>query len=459
MRSALRTALATTVLAGVALTPVVTAGAAFAADGTAPAPAADTKTGDTKTGDTKTGDTKTGDREHVRTEKLVGGLVAEVYKNGAGRFIVDFFEGGELRGSLTSGDKVVRGRFGSVGVELSPDGHLMTYLTTPGAQGELIKTHVLPKEMVAHVYRVGAEVYAAEILKGADLTGALKAGTADSLMPQDKKVFDGVEVTLKADGTLTWRRLDEGGKGEDGKDDEGKGDAAKGTFVRDETLSDGTLVKIYKVAAAHHRAESFVKGHSIGVIDANARSAAGNNNGSFLVLNPDGTTHHWVGNLTTGGKLGQYKLADGTVLELGKKDGAYGLQLVENGKGRGFTYTNGEARRVFFHGASVVVLEQDGGIAAYHLEGDKQGAPVFVGKGSTTGGATPQGGTTGTASTRQTTATTQTTIVPKGGVAAGAEVEEGDHLLVVAGAGAAAVTAAGLGFVAMRRRVGAGTRA
>ncbi|MET9431898.1 hypothetical protein [Streptomyces sp. NPDC003036] len=455
MRSALRTALATAVLAGVALAPVVTGGTAFAADGTAPAPAPATGA--------KTGDTKTGDREHVRTEKLVGGLVAEVHKNGAGRFIVDFFEGGELRGSLTSGDKVVRGRFGSVGVELSPNGHLMTYLTTPGTQGELIRTHILPKEMVAHVYRVSAEVYAAEILKGADLTGALKAGTADYLMPQDKKVFDGVEVTLKADGTLTWRRLDEGGEGEDGKDGEGKGedgkgDAAKGTFVRDETLSDGTLVKIYKLAAAHHRAESFVKGHSIGVIDANARSAAGNNNGSFLVLNPDGTTHHWVGNFTTGGKLGQYKLADGTVLELGKKNGAYGLQLVENGKGHGFTYTNGEARRVFFYGASVVVLEQDGGIAAYHLEGDKQGAPVFVGKGSTTGGATPQGGTTGTASTQQTSAT-QTTIVPKGGVAAGAEVDEGDHLLVVAGAGAAAVTAAGLGFVAMRRRAGAGTRA
>ncbi|MEU7280152.1 hypothetical protein AB0A69_15395 [Streptomyces sp. NPDC045431] len=456
MRSALRTALATAVLAGIALTPAVTAGAAFAADGTGPAAGA--KTAETKTGDTKTAGA---DRVHVRTEPLLAGVVAEVYKKGDGRFVAEFFKDGKLLGSLTSGDKVVRGRFANVGVELSPNGHLPAFLTTPGSQGELIKTHILPKEMVAHVYKVNEEVYSAEILKGADSVGALKAGTADFLMPQDWKVFDGVKVTLKGDGTLTWSLLDEGGKGDSGKGEDGKGDAAKGTFVRDETLSDGTLVKIYKVAVRHYRGESFVNGRSIGVVDANARSAAGNNNGSFFVLNPDGTTHHWVGNLTTGGKPGQYQLADGTVLELGKKDGMYGLQLVENGKGRGFTYTNGEARRVFFYGASVLVLEQDGGIAAYHLKGGKQGAPVFLGKGAaqTTGGAKPQGGTTGKASTQQTSATTQTTIVPRGGVAAGAEVEEGEHLLVVAGAGAAAVTAAGLGFVALRRRTGAGTRA
>ncbi|MEU7025555.1 hypothetical protein AB0A60_02570 [Streptomyces sp. NPDC046275] len=50
----------------------------------------------------------------------------------------------------------------------------------------------------------------------------------------------------------------------------------------------------------------------------------------------------------------------------------------------------------------------------------------------------------------------QTTVVPKGGVAAGAEfgtVEQGnDTALLASGAGAAAVVAAGLGFTAMRRR-------
>ncbi|MET9803924.1 hypothetical protein [Streptomyces sp. NPDC006368] len=90
--------------------------------------------------------------------------------------------------------------------------------------------------------------------------------------------------------------------------------------------------------------------------------------------------------------------------------------------------------------------------------GVKQAAPRYLGKGAT--GATgpagaapdarPQGGTARTAA--------QATIVPRGGVATGAEVEEGGNLLVLAGAGAAAVTAAGLGFVALRRRT-AGARA
>lgn len=58
-------------------------------------------------------------------------------------------------------------------------------------------------------------------------------------------------------------------------------------------------------------------------------------------------------------------------------------------------------------------------------------------------------GNTGT-----TTNTGQTTVVPKGGVAAGAELgtEGADTALLAAGAGAASLAAAGLGFVVLRRR-------
>ncbi|WP_031068651.1 hypothetical protein [Streptomyces sp. NRRL S-118] len=228
--------------------------------------------------------------------------------------------------------------------------------------------------------------------------------------------------------------------------------------LRTETLADGTVVRIDRINALHHRAESFVNGRSIGVIDANTRPAARNDNGRFLVLHEDGTTHHWTGNLATGAEPGRYELADGTVLELGRKNGEYGLQLVENGTGRGFSYTNGEDRRVLRFGDALVVLGRDGGLAAYIAGGKKQAAPALIGTSTgpagSTGGATPQGGTEEPART----SITQTTIVPKGGVAAGAEVQEGDNLMVVAGAGAAAVGAAGLGFVALRRRT-SGTRA
>ncbi|MFE5256379.1 hypothetical protein [Streptomyces coelicoflavus] len=54
--------------------------------------------------------------------------------------------------------------------------------------------------------------------------------------------------------------------------------------------------------------------------------------------------------------------------------------------------------------------------------------------------------------------TVQTSVVPKGGVAAGYEASDGDSSLVAIGGAAAAAGAAGLGFVALRRRRSAATR-
>ncbi|MFE7806759.1 LPXTG cell wall anchor domain-containing protein [Streptomyces sp. NPDC057430] len=319
-----------------------------------------------------------------------------------------------------------------------------------------------------------------------------------------------------------------------------------GTLVRTETLTDGTLARIYKINELHHRAELFTGGYKIGVFDANTRPAAGNNNGAFFVLYPDGTSLDWTGNALPGAEPGTYELADGTLLELGRaKDGRYGLQLIENGKGRGFTYLNGD-REVWTYGKAVVVLESDGGFAAYipgskvqaapkpvenetpapeptptseeesewlgefsgwqvlghgykgiaHRKGGDITAKIFKGEkevgrmsvdqtektvdkqvfgseievtlswngelradwlADRPQGKTPQ--TTKTTETAATTTTTQTTVVPRGGVAAGAEPNTGtDHTaLLAAGAGAASLAAAGLGFVAFRRRT-AGAR-
>ncbi|QES08014.1 hypothetical protein DEJ44_21950 [Streptomyces venezuelae] len=145
------------------------------------------------------------------------------------------------------------------------------------------------------------------------------------------------------------------------------------TFVRDEVLRGGTVAKIVKVGPLHHRAYFYKEGQTVGSIDASGRSAAGQDNGHFFVLNPDGTTHNWVGNIA-GPKPGTYRLVDGTVLQLAQKDGRYGLQLIENGKGRGYTYVNG-ARVVWNFGKAVVVLEQDGQFAAYLPGAPKQAAP------------------------------------------------------------------------------------
>ncbi|WP_225804705.1 hypothetical protein [Streptomyces sp. NK15101] len=153
-------------------------------------------------------------------------------------------------------------------------------------------------------------------------------------------------------------------------------DPAKGTLVRTQTLVTGTVAKIYKVSALHHRAELFWQGNPVGVLDANTRSTAGQNNGEFLVLNPDGTTHNWTGN-TAPGTPGVYRLADGTLVQLAKKDGRFGLQVIENGTGRGYTYVTG-VRSVWTFGKAVVVLEQNGSFSAYVPGAARQAAPQPV---------------------------------------------------------------------------------
>ncbi|WP_329282308.1 hypothetical protein [Streptomyces sp. NBC_00691] len=456
MRTALRTAIATALAAGVAITaPALTAGAAFAADAT-PAPKA-------------TAAAAPADAP-LRTVQLAGGLTAEVY---------------------AKGDQ--------------------------------------------HPY------YTATVTKGGRTLGELKAGAGYG--GKDTGVFAGYTVTLDAEGKVTATAVD----------------APKGTLVRTETLMTGTIAKIYKVKDQNYRAELFREGHPVGVLEAITRSAAGQDNGEFFVLNPDGTTHNWAGNIA-GPKPGTYRLADGTVLQLDKKDGRFGLQLIENGEGRGYTYVTG-VRSVWTFGRAVVVLEQDGRFAAYIPGASKQGAPrlvdtapapapttgpvVTIGecavrqdvpsvfalltvtltndlekgpkavlkdeagkpiltvdrahsadtgagimiKGANTstpqlgqrtqGGDTPylwtafpklpkgcekESGTSTPApsattpapagNTGTTTNTGQTTVVPKGGVAAGAELgtEGADTALLAAGAGAASLAAAGLGFVVLRRR-------
>ncbi|MCX4983040.1 hypothetical protein [Streptomyces sp. NBC_00572] len=334
-----------------------------------------------------------------------------------------------------------------------------------------------------------------------------------------------------------------------------------GTYVRTLTLPNGVRAKIFKVADGHHRAELYREGRRVGTLDADHWSVAGNDNGQFFVLNSDGTTLSWVGNYLPGAKPGRYQLVDGTMLELAKKDGRYGIQELRwRTQGTGFAYLK-EDRQVFHFNGAVVVLEKDGGFAAYVPGSARQAAPrpvtrdddctvhtsVGIGagaeaeltmspngpqavirdigsgkqafraldrtypslpkstgivaridnpfgakptlytkvEGGTVKGAThafpamPKGcklnpvkgaaganGNTGTGTNGSTGITVdtggQTSVVPRGGVAAGAELgtesPASSTALYATGAGAASLAAAGLGFMVLRRRA-AGSRA
>ncbi|MFE9039426.1 hypothetical protein ACFY9F_25840 [Streptomyces sp. NPDC012421] len=336
--------------------------------------------------------------------------------------------------------------------------------------------------------------------------------------------------------------------------------ATTGTLVRTQTLIGGTVAKIYKVKAGNHRAELFRDGHPVGDLKAYGISVAGQDNGEFFVLNPDGTTHNWVGNIAPN-RPGVYRLADGSVVELQAKNGSFGLRSIDpaTDKGGAYTYANGE-RKVLRFGKAVVVLEADGQFAAYVPGSAKQAAPqpygmggggqgeerpvdtdpdalgactvvrfVDIGAGTeaklimspkgpkaklitiaegqliavldrarpslpkdagivarivdahsatpslytkTEGGGATGGGThafpklpkgcvlNAVPAARDKGATAQggqTSVVPKGGVAAGAELaaEEGSGTLIAVGAGAGVLAAGGLGFTALRRRTAA----
>lgn len=162
-----------------------------------------------------------------------------------------------------------------------------------------------------------------------------------------------------------------------------------GTLVRTETLYNGTVVKIYKLGPSWYRAESFKNGQSIGTVEANGRPAAGNDNGNFLVLTEDGRTWAWQGNYAQPTRSGTYRLADGTLLQLEKDSEAQkaGIRLIVNGKGfGGFSYvTTSDLRKVFYMGKdAVVVLEYDGGLAAYIPGGKRQSTPEYFGPGIVT---------------------------------------------------------------------------
>ncbi|MER5964061.1 hypothetical protein [Streptomyces sp. NPDC002057] len=418
---------------------------------------------------------------------------------------------------------------------------------------------------IATVLVAGAAITTPALAAGAAFAADGPVAAPAAVTPAEAKPAAEKAGETKPAGEKAGEAKPAGEKAAGAKGESGTADAAKGTLVRTETLLTGTVAKIYKINALHHRAELFYGTNPVGVLDANTRPVAGNDNGEFFVLFPDGRSLNWDRSYVPGAAPGLYELADGTRLELGKKGDRYGLQLVENGKGRGFTYLNG-FRQVWVYGKAVVVLESDGGFAAYIQGGAKQAAPRLVdnpapvpapttgpvvtigecavrqdipsvfalltvtltndlekgpkavlkdeagkpivtldrahaadlGMGLTIKGAnttTPQlgqrtqGGDTpyrwtafpklpkgcekGTATPTPAPSTTtpapagntgtttnnagQTSVVPKGGVAAGAETGAGSDstALVAAGAGAASLAAAGLGFVVLRRRAAA----
>ncbi|HEY9370892.1 hypothetical protein [Streptomyces sp.] len=346
MRIALRTALATAAVAGVALTPALTAGTAFAAEAptTAAAGAAEAKTNEIP---------------------LVNGLIAKI-------------------------------------TELEPG------------------------------------LYGARIFKGdEDLMVALRAGTVPGAKAQDTRVVQGVEITLKGNGQISAVVVD------DGSEDGGE----LGELFARQDLGHGYKGRVYFKDGGVFTAKILKGDKEVGTlkVDQNKTRDEAEFGGEIRVsLSWDGSLRAtWLDDVDQENPLGEFAeqdLGHGYKGLVTLKDGDLTARILKGDKevGRLFVGKTGKTRdEKVFGGEIRVTLHWNGELRATWLGGAGQKP-----------GKTPQ--TAGTA---------QTTVVPKGGVAAGAEFEQaGDGTaLVAAGAGAASLAAAGLGFVVLRRRA-AGAR-
>ncbi|MEU7578483.1 hypothetical protein AB0B50_12840 [Streptomyces sp. NPDC041068] len=114
------------------------------------------------------------------------------------------------------------------------------------------------------------------------LNGAAK-GSLTAYEKAATTTVDGNTFTLTPDGTVTMKSKPTPPKPDD-----------KRVFVRDAKLADGSTAKIYKLGPNHYQADIIANGVKLDTLDANGKSASGQNNGLHVTLNPDGTIKSWV---------------------------------------------------------------------------------------------------------------------------------------------------------------------
>ncbi|WP_406342847.1 hypothetical protein [Streptomyces sp. NBC_00648] len=481
MRNALRTALATAVVAGVALTPVVTATTALAAPTASAAK------------------TTTENRYSGYPVHLAKGYVAvlrnRVSDGGPEAWIravkPDWQRGDDYMGRLMA-KLDLDSRSATVdGLRLSlenADGDV-PLLKFDGAgesrtimfperrndvDGVLVRTVPLKGGLTAMVYRYGGRhvYYGATILKGKDNEeiGHLTAGGGHAR--KDTKVFNGIQVTLDFQGDVT--SVQDQGSG-------GQGPTTPvGTDLGKRKLADGTYGELWKKSAGWYVLELSAKdGKPRGSVTAGGPKGQAENGdqvgGMWVGLNNAGKVGSWL-NPSGGFDAGDVEYTKGCTAyrTSGSPFGGLSLRLSNGPKGAVAEVLNVNDGSVY---DTLSTADHEGLLGGARVKDLEPGRPTFqmrvhggripwdivkfpkkpAGKdcASTTTSTTTA---TTTGATAQ-TATTGTQIVPKGAVAAGAEVEGGkggNTALVAGGAGLASVGVAGLGFFAvLRRRAGA----
>lgn len=152
-----------------------------------------------------------------------------------------------------------------------------------------------------------------------------------------------------------------------------------GTLSRTLRLDARTTAQIFKVSADHHQARVFRDGKLVRFLDAHSRAGAALFGNRTLVLDPLGATVSWTGAETAvSPRLGRYKLANGAIVKLVKRNGVYGAQLTTSHGTFPVSYAKGRPV-VLQDNVTLVVLGADGTLSNHIYSKSVQKAPVYLG--------------------------------------------------------------------------------
>ncbi|MCQ4212559.1 hypothetical protein [Streptomyces longispororuber] len=226
-------------------------------------------------------------RQLIKSTDLAEGFSAKVYSVGGNGAEADIFKAGALVTTLKANGSTATTTTGGYVFQLTPDGQLTadqdssgdrTQPPVPGGW-ESKGTTDLGHGWTADVkVNASARTAKADIAQNGTAKGHLTAYVDDAT-----KKIDGYTFTLTSDGTVT------------AKKDAKPAPDHRRQYVKTVRLADGVSVaKVYKLDTCHYQADVYAHGQRLDTLDANNRTAYGQNNGLHVALKPNGNVTSWL---------------------------------------------------------------------------------------------------------------------------------------------------------------------
>jgi hypothetical protein len=331
------------------------------------------------------------------------------------------------------------------------------------SDGTLIRTVQLKGGLTGQVFRNGDQhiYYTANILKGTKQLGTLQAGGGYALT--DTKVFDGISVTLTFEGEIS--SVEDAGSPGQGPE------TPSGVLVSTVKLQGGLTAKVYKHEDPNGYYTAWIsqKGEALGELNAGHGFEDTESKvfkGFMVTLTSSGRVFSTAVDGIGSPGQGSDECTVTETRNIGAGTNAV-MTISPDGpsvtfKGAGDSAPSGPVLDRLHPKLSAIAFAEIINPSSSHpqLRATMQGGgypSVVLDFPRLPSGCSFTYSTGSTTTTVSATSTSQTTVVPQGSVAAGIEgAPHGGGSMLVPVGGAAAVAAAGLGFVVLRRRQTAG---